>query len=164
VDPEDFGDPGARRREHQQARGEHRAHHHGGRLACLGALGVEQDQRFSRRNAVGIGELLVDDEVPPQRDRQQDTENPGDRQPEEGLQDGQVDAEAAVLLGGEHVEGRQQPAEEGNLSCRRPGSLDDVVLPAIVVAGEDAECQEAEERRHDRDVRAEPELQHDVGI
>ena len=45
-----------------------------------------------------------------------------------------------------------------------PGRLDDVVLPAVVALREQPEREEPEERRDDRDVRAEAELEHDVGI
>ena len=76
-----------------------------------------------------------------------------------------VEVELHDLGLAQHVEGGEHDAHEGGLRGRGARRLDDVVLPAVVaLAGDDAQNHEAEEGRDDRDVRAEAELQHHVGI
>ena len=50
------------------------------------AARVEHDERFAGRHAVGVGQLLVDDEVLPHRHRQQHAKQASDGEPGERLQ------------------------------------------------------------------------------
>ena len=68
-----------------------------------------------------------------------------------------------IVARGEHIERRKQHAHEGGLGRGRSGRLHDVVFPAIVVLEGDAQREIAEERRHDRDVRAEAEFSTTYG-
>ena len=104
------------------------------------------------------------DEVLAQRHGEEHAEQPRRREPRPGLHRLRLTSKPLPGSSGEHVERRQQPAQEGDLPRRRARRLDDVVLPAVVALREEAERQEAEERRHDRDVRTEAELQDHVGI
>jgi hypothetical protein len=68
----------------------------------------------------------------------------------------------------QQVERPEQHAHERGLRAAGPGGLDEVVLPAVVVLAaaeiEDAQEQEAEERRDHRDVGPEAELEHHVRV
>ena len=62
-------------------------------------------------------------------------------------------------LAAQHVERGEQHAHERGLRAGGARGLHDVVLPAVVVAEDDAERQVAEEGGDHRDVRPEAELQ-----
>src|SRR5688572_19151625 len=62
------------------------------------------------------------------------------------------------------IERREDDAHERGLRRRRARGLNDVVLPAVEGLEQDAEEQVAEERRDDRDVRTEAELEDDVRV
>ena len=96
-----------------------RADHRERRLARLRAVRVEHDERFARRDAVGEGQILVFDEMLAQRHGEEHAEQARRRQPHQRLHARQVHVEAAAGLGGEHVEGGEQPAEKRDLSRRR---------------------------------------------
>src|SRR6185312_14688374 len=72
--------------------------------------------------------------------------------------------EAAAGRRRHQIERREQPAEKCDLSRGRAGGLHDIILPAVVALGEQAEREKAEERGDDRDVRPEAELEHDVWV
>ena len=112
----------------------------------------------------GNGKVLVFDEVLAKWNGEEHAEQSRRRQPDERLHARQANVEPARRVGAHDVERGEQPAQKRDLPRRRPGRLDDVVLPAVVVAREQPEREETEERRDDRDVRSEAELEHDVRI
>ena len=72
--------------QHDRGRRQHAERQCARRTRGLAAARVEDDQRFAGRHAVGVGQLLVDDEVLPHRNGEQDAEQAGRRQPQERLQ------------------------------------------------------------------------------
>jgi hypothetical protein len=157
-------DPAKLRGEEDHAGQDQRTEHHEGRLAGLLAARVEHDHGLAGRDAVRKRQVLVLDEVLAQRHREQNAQQSRRREPDERLHPRQVDVETAAGLGGEDVECREQPAEERDLARGGAGGLNDVVLPAVVVLREQPERHEPEEGGHDRDVRAEPELEDDIRV
>ena len=136
------------------------------KAACLrvAALRVEDDDGLAGGDAVGVGQLLVDDVVAAQRHGEEEAEDAGGGEPEERLPRRRREVEVDHLRLAQEVERREEDAHERRLRRRGAGGLDDVVLPAVEVAEEDAEHQVAEERGHHRDVRPEAELQDDVRV